>query len=429
MVKFFFFLFGMLPFAALAAPRLEMRFIAPPDTLYAGQEAFFEIKLLDGIGLTNIGIIPAEWPEVELFLNFNRTKADGKVGEVKTFSFSFVPKKAGRAVFAPLCLSADAPSMISVRDLPEFVTVTPDGRVRVCAPSFSFDAKPLPAGAAFAAAGAEMFDGITPNVPEIKAGSPVKRSLVLTAKGTLPAYLPDFAIKDMPDVRIYKGKTERTVINAPETLVAAVRQTVVFVPQRAGMLVLPETSVAWTDTRTGRITETKIPARTLKVLPAETVPEHIPEQPEKQEKVEQRNRTDRPDTLWIIPAVIAAFAAARLSGRKRRRAKAEVMRAGGTGDPAVLATALIRWGKQRFTTSDIRNLSGLCAVYAGADDGFAHALDDLQEHLYATGRFAKHFPDAEEKLTREVTAAFERAERIKIKQKRKTVKRLPDLYP
>lgn len=429
MVRFFAFLFGMLPVAALAAPRLEMRFIAPPDTLYAGQEAFFDIKLLDGIGLTNVGIIPAEWPEVELFLNFGRTKADGKAGEVKTFSFSFVPKKAGRVDFAPLCLSADAPSMISARDLPDFAAVTPDGRVKICAPSFSFDAKPLPAGAAFAAAGAEMFDGIVPNVPEIKAGSPVKRSLVLTAKGTLPAYLPDFTVKEMPDARIYKGKTERTVINAAETLVAAVRQTVVFVPQLAGTLVLPETGVVWTDTRTGQIRETKIPARTLKVLPAETAPESVSEPPEKPEAVEKRGETDWPETLWIIPVVIAAFVFARLAGRRRRRARAEVLCAGKTGDPAVLAAALIRWGKERFASRNIRNLSGLRDVYAEADDGFARALDDLQDHLYATGRFAKHFPDAAENLAREVTAAFERAERIKIKQKRKAVKRLPDLYP
>ncbi len=429
MVKFFVFLFGMLPFAALAAPRLEMRFIAPPDTLYAGQEAFFDIKLLDGIGMTNVGIIPAEWPEVELFLNFGRTKADGKAGEVKTFSFSFVPKKAGRVDFAPLCLSADAPSMISARDLPDFAAVTPDGRVKICAPSFSFDAKPLPVGAAFAAAGAEMFDGIVPNVSEIKAGSPVKRSMVLTAKGTLPAYLPDFAVKEMPDARIYKGKTERTVINAPETLVAAVRQTVVFVPQRAGTLVLPEAGVVWIDTRTGQIRETKIPARVLKVLSAETTPESVSKPPEQLEDVEKQSKTDWPETLWVIPVIIAAILGARLSGRKQRRAKAEVLRAGKTGDPAVLAAALIRWGKKRFPSVNIRNLSGLRDVYAGTDDGFARTLDGLQDYLYATGRFAKHFPDAAENLTRDVTASFERAERIKIKRKRKVVKRLPDLYP
>lgn len=394
--------------------------------MYVGQEVFFEIKLLDGIGLTNVGIVPAELPEVELFLNVGRTKADGKSGEVKTFSFSFVPKKAGRTDFAPLCLSADAPSMISVRDLPEFAAVTPDGRVRICAPAFSFNAKSVPAGAAFAAAGTEMFDGISPNVSEIKAGSPVKRSLVLTAKGTLPAYLPDFPVKDMPDVRIYKGKTERTVINAPETLIAAVRQTVVFVPQRAGELALPETAVAWLDTRTGQIRETKIPARMLKVLPAETEAENVSEPPK---QVEKRKKTNRQKSFLILFAVMAAASAARLTGRKRRRAKAEVLRAGGTGDPAVLAAALIRWGKDRFASAHIRNLSGLRAVYAGTDDNFVRALDDLQDHLYATGRFAKHFPDAKEKLTHEVTAAFERAERIKIKRKKKTVNRLPDLYP
>ena len=108
MVKFIVFLclsvFYSLP--ADAAPyRLTLEFTPPPETLYLGQESFFQIKLLDRIGLTDVGIVPADWQNVDIFLDPGRPDEtavrNGITYSVKTLYFSLVAKSTGKISFQP----------------------------------------------------------------------------------------------------------------------------------------------------------------------------------------------------------------------------------------------------------------------------------------------------------------------------------------
>ena len=51
-----------------AQQRLVLQFEPPPEKTYIGQETSFKISLLDRIGLRDIGIVPVDWPNSDIFL-------------------------------------------------------------------------------------------------------------------------------------------------------------------------------------------------------------------------------------------------------------------------------------------------------------------------------------------------------------------------
>lgn len=445
MVKFIVFLCLSVFYSppADAAPyRLILEFTPPPETLYLGQESFFQIKLLDRIGLTDVGIVPADWQNVDIFLDANRPDEtavrNGITYSVKTLYFSLVAKSTGRISFPPFCLSALAPTMISARDLPPDVKITSDGRLKICTPSFSFDVKALPEHSPplFAAGQVELFEGVLPKERSVRQGTPVKRSLVLTAKGTLPAYLPDFQTREQENVRIYKGKTDRTMITGKRELISAVRQTVVFVPERAGELVLPEISVFWLNTQTHQIEESKIPPYTLTVLSA-GLPENEQNPPAESEPAEQKDNSQlfssfvtRSAGICLLPILAAVPFIPFLKKRlKRRKLVKAVERACLSDDPEKAASALLAWARDKFPGCRMIDLSDIRKNFNGQAADFIAALNELELFLYGTGRFARHLPAAKETLGKKLLQAFYVAAQVKIKRRSGPKKYLPNLYP
>lgn len=428
------------PLSAAATPyRLALEFAPPPETLYLGQESSFRIKLSDRIGLTDIGIVPADWQNVDIFLDSEQPEEtvvkDGLTYSVRTLYFSLAAKSTGRISFPPFCLSVFAPTLISARDLPPDVGITPDGRLIICTPPFSFEVKPLPEHfpPLFAASHVELFEGVLPKERSVRQGTPVKRSLVLTAKGVLPAYLPDFQMREPADVKIYKGKTDRTMTMGERTLISAVRQTIVFVPERAGELVLPEISVFWLNTRTNMIEESKIPSYSLTIEPAgqpEEKPEETP--PAVSEPVERGDGVPFSvvlKTVGVCFLLTLVFLPLFKRNLKRKKQLKAVEQACLSGDPEKAAAAILLWAQNRFPDGKIVNLNGVRAVFDGRAVDFTAALDELEQFLYGTGRFARHLPAAGETLNKKLLQAFYAAQRVKIKRRGGQKKYLPDLYP
>lgn len=444
-VKFFIFCFCLF-FSALpagAAPyRLALDFTPPPETLYMGQEASFQIKLFDRIGLKDVTIVPMDWQNIDIFLDSKQPDETVLINDatynVKTFYFNMVAKSTGKISFPALCLSAFAPTMISVRDLPPDIRIV-NGRVEICAPPFSFESKPLPAYSSplFAATSVELFEGVLPKKDSVKQGAPVKRSLILTAKGTLPVYLPDFQTPEADGVRIYKGKTDRSMVMHDRRLISAVRQTVVFVPERTGELILPEISVFWLNTRTNQIEESKIPPYTLTVLSdgrpsAEQIVPRIPETVLQTEKNRKISSVQVMKMTGYFLSFLCAVSLSVIFLKKRRRHKIlikSVEQACLSDDPEKVATALLAWADDKFPDRRIINLSDIRAVFNGRSDDFIASLNELELFLYGTGRFARHLPTAKETLNKRLLQAFYKAEQIKVKNPSKRKKHLPDLYP
>ncbi len=429
-------------FARAASLRVFLDVKPPPDSFYLGQEVSFEIKLFDRIGLTDISVVPADWDNIDLFLDsdtVNQTIVQSDTSyNIKIFRFSLVAKTVGNTSFPPICLSAFAPTMISDRDLPENIKFSDSGRLEICARPFSFNVLAVPKHfpTLFVARDVQLFQGILPKGNSIKIGTPVKRSLVLSAIGTLPAYLPDFQIQELENVRTYEGKTERTFTTTKQKLVSAVRQTIVYIPQKSGKLRLPEISVFWLNVRTNQIEESKIPAYTLDVLPAEIYKE---EQDRHTETTEPAKETAKKTSdfsvkkilLTVFAVILVLFATYPLLRKKlkRRNLVKKVEQACDRDDPQKMVEALLLWAKAVFPQHRIINLSDVKKIFLDHSQEFVQVIDDLEMFLYGTGRFAKHLPSQKENIGKKVLQSFYRVHQARLKNKRKNKKNLPDLYP
>lgn len=446
MVVFFFLFWTFLTISpAQAAPqRLIIRLKPPQREVYIGQEASFKINLLDRIGLKNIRVIPAEWPNADVFLmgekNGTLVEKDGTSFNMKELRLSLVAKSAGRMTFPPFCLSATAPTMISARDMPAEVKFKGAGIIEICARPFFLEVKKLPeyTPPLFAAAEVRVFDGVMPKSDSVKAGTPIKRSLLLTAKGTLPAFLPDFKVSKVKNCRIYNGKTERTEPPLKNGLIAALRKTVVFIPQHPGQVVLPEIKVPWLNVSTGKVETAVIPAHTLRVSAANEITREeknktlvaTNENPQKNKDFSIRRRMSAGLIGCFACAILALYLWRFLRKRQKRK---EIVRAVEkaclNGETEKIPNAVLLWAAKTFPEHSFVSLADLRQLFKGRSDDFVQRLEELEQFLYGTGRFAKHFPEAKENLGKDFLDAFTEASQTKIKPEREKRTRLPGLYP
>lgn len=433
--------------ATAAQQRLLLQFEPPLKEAYIGQETYFQIRLLDRIGLKEIGLVPVEWPNADIFLHqkIQNLSAvhDGILYDLNEWRFSLVAKSAGTMTFPPLCFVADAPTLISDRDLPNTVKILSSSQVQICAPPFSIDVLPLPAHSPplFAATSVQLFDGVVPKASSIPVGTPIKRSLLLAAKGTLPVFLPDFQMGKINQTRIYNGKTERSMPASKDSLSAALRQTVVFIPQQPGELVLPEIKVFWLNTQTNQIETSVIPAYTLTVLPDQktvsktktALKEALPSEREKPDTPEKKGHFENKVFLAVMAflCVLCVIFLFKFFEKRRIRYRLvkSVEKACLNGEPDQISDAILAWASAVFFQHTFRSLADVRSLFEGRSDIFVQRLAELEMFLYGTGRFARHVPMAKESLGKNVLNAFLQAEQIKISKPWAKKAMLPDLYP
>lgn len=446
MVKFFilFFVFSVgFPFSGKAAPlRIFLKFDPPEKEVYVGQETRFNITLYDRIGLNDVVLVPPELPNADIFLSQNKpflffNKDDGITYDANELHFSLVPKSAGNMRFPPFCLSAAAPTMISARDLPENISLLDTGELIICTAPFEIKVDPLPEYAVplFAAEEVSLYDGVVPKKNEIEAGTSVKRSLLLSATGTLPAFLPDFNLPPVKNAKTYNGKTERNQPASPSNLKAALRRTVIIVPQEEGSLVLPEVKVPWMNVRTGRIQISVIPSRVLTVKPVVLSEE---------KKVSFETGNEKKGNIFLlngkgwclipfVSALLAFLFFVLIKKIKRRMYRNNLIKAVETaclsGKAEEMEKAVLLWAKGFFPNDRFVSLSDVRSLFSAENEEFVRRLEDLEQYLYGTGRFARHLPETVENLGGKIYDAFKTVSPVKRTRKKEKKNCLPQLYP
>lgn len=111
--------------------------------------------------------------------------------------------------------------------------------------------------------------------PEFKAGEAVSRLITLKASGVTENQLPEInfkpaeGIKQYPEQPSRQGKISGQMPMAEQTVVN------VYVPDKAGKLVLPEISVDWYNTATQQVEKAVIPAEEISVAASGIVAKNI----------------------------------------------------------------------------------------------------------------------------------------------------------
>lgn len=427
-----------------AQQQLFWNFKPPLKEIYVGQEAFFEIELFDKIGVKKIDMIPVEWENVDVFLlqkTSDKPSNDKNLYNRNVLLFSLVAKSVGKINFSSFCFSVSAPALISSRGLPDDIKFLSKGLIKVCIPPFSIEVKALPEHSTvlFVASKAKLFDGVLPKSHTIPLGTPVKRTFVLAVKGTLPAFLPDFQTPEIDGVRVYNGKTERAMPFASDGITAALSQSMVFVPQEAGELILPETKVSWLNVQTNQIETLTAPSYTLTVVPKKEAPhKKSDDQPlSSQENLKSNSEngvSKKIASLFLLTfVVIITVIFFCVLCFKRRRFRNGLIKAVETaclnGEPEQMSSALLAWASAVFPKRSFRSLADIRTLFEGKSDKFVQRLKELEMFLYGTGRFAKHLPKAKENLGKDIFGAFMKVAYVKPSKQVKRKATLPDLYP
>ncbi|MCA6064428.1 BatD family protein [Thalassolituus marinus] len=101
-----------------------------------------------------------------------------------------------------------------------------------------------------------------------REGEPVTRTLTLNADGLPGSQLPAIAMPVIDGIRYYPDQTQQQQSVDLDGVHGTSEQSVAIVPTRSGRIVLPELSLAWFNTSSGKTEYVRVPARTLDVKAA-----------------------------------------------------------------------------------------------------------------------------------------------------------------
>lgn len=103
----------------------------------------------------------------------------------------------------------------------------------------------------------------------LRAGESATRTITLMGEGIQGAQLPPILYSPSDGLKFYPDQPEITEQEVSSGLLGARRDTTAIVPTREGNWTLPEIKIPWWDTRTQQMRYAILPAKTLRVAPAD----------------------------------------------------------------------------------------------------------------------------------------------------------------
>lgn len=102
----------------------------------------------------------------------------------------------------------------------------------------------------------------------VKVGTPITRTLTLTALGITKEQLPDIELPEIKGIRSYPDEKENNHLVRDSRVISQQTASYALLPQLPGTYTLPEVSVPWYNTKINRISYATLPARTITVTPS-----------------------------------------------------------------------------------------------------------------------------------------------------------------
>ena len=274
--------------------------------------------------------------------------------------------------------------------------------------------------------------------PRFKVGESVERTISLAAIGVLDTQLPEFKPEQSRDFKQYPEKpTRSSAIDENGNIIAVEEFVNVYIPQKAGKIVVPAISVAWFDTVNNQTKYAIVPQESIIVEPN---PDMLPEKPytdyampdfadKHLENTSQHIKSEKTIYYQSILAVLLAFSAGLilsyiLFGKKSKnqeeipeiKAK-DIENMAKKSDFKGLRDALIIWAQNHYKTQKIADLQKVAEI--ADDEEFSAQLAIISQNIYGK---KQEFWDAGKFIT-----SFNRIKKTKAKS-RKYEEPLPKLY-
>lgn len=107
-----------------------------------------------------------------------------------------------------------------------------------------------------------------PKDDTVEVGTPITRTITLTALGVTKEQLPDIDMPQVQGFRNYPDEKESNHLVRDGRVISQQTASYALLPQTPGTYTLPEIKLPWFNTKINRISYATIPARTLTVVPS-----------------------------------------------------------------------------------------------------------------------------------------------------------------
>ncbi|ASD69054.1 BatD family protein [Pseudoalteromonas piscicida] len=223
--------------------------------LYVGKELLdgqLSAPISDGANFTQLGKANEEYEVI-----------DGRRYMVLTREYMIQPQKSGDFSIEPPIFNGQ------IRDGYRRMATSAVGN------TIDFSVSPIPASAADNWLPSEYLnfsEEWQPKDAEFMVGTPITRTLTLTAVGVTKEQLPEIQLEDVNGFRIYPDASERKQITRDGKVISQLTISFAYLPQLAGDFALPEVKLPWFNTITKREEIATLPSKSVSVI-------HDPNQP------------------------------------------------------------------------------------------------------------------------------------------------------
>lgn len=261
------------PAAAAASHKaLFMEAELAPRRAWVGQQLSYVVRLfyLNNVSSGAISTPAIHGVEIHQLgndLNYDSMRG-GRTYHVIERRFALTPRRAGHieipaASFQGQAIDPNNPNSF-------FGSST---TVSAAAPALSLDVQAAPAnwgGKAWLPARALSLsmDGWPSAKHSVRVGQPLNLTMKLQATGLSSDVLPALSMPALNGAKVYPDKPVTDNRVDGKWLVGRRQQAFVIVPERAGTLTIPATTLKWWNVLTGQMEVAQIPERSLTVLPA-----------------------------------------------------------------------------------------------------------------------------------------------------------------
>lgn len=260
------------PNAAAAGGDVFMEASVQPRQAYVGQQLSYVVKLYYAVNISNGALNEPNIDGVEVSrtgkdLNYDDQRG-GRQYHVLERRYALIPQHAGKieipaASFQGQAIDRNDPNSF-------FGSTTP---VSASAPAVSVEVKAPPASWGKSAwlparnltLGMDGWPG--PKEP-VRVGQPLNLTMTLQATGLPFEALPALSLPDIDGAKSYPDKPITGTRQDGPWLVGRRQRSFAIVPERAGTLTIPASTLKWWNVQEDRMEVAKIPAHSITVLPA-----------------------------------------------------------------------------------------------------------------------------------------------------------------
>jgi hypothetical protein len=257
--------------SATANQNVFMEAQVEPTRGYVGQQLSYVVRLFYATNISNGALNAPQLDGVEVSqlgddLNYDAQRS-GRSYHVLERRYALIPQHAGHLEIPAASFQGEA---IDPNDPNSFFgSSTP---ISASAPAVPIEVQAAPADWKSAWLPARQLslslDGWPGAQEQVRVGQPLNLTMNLQATGLPFETLPALSLPALDGAKVYPDKPVTGTRQDGQWLVGRRQQSFAIVPERAGTLTIPATTLQWWNVLTDRMEVAQIPAHNVTVLPA-----------------------------------------------------------------------------------------------------------------------------------------------------------------